>query len=423
MIIQKQLANGIKLVAEKMPSFRSVTFGIWVGAGSVIETEKENGISHFIEHMLFKGTNKRSAKDIAMEVDSIGGQINAFTSKECTCYYIKTIDEKIKEGVEILSDLFCNSVFDAGELEKEKGVVIEEIAMSTDNPEELAMDSISSNYFGGCALSKTILGPTENIKSFFRDDLIDYIKRYYTTDNIIISVAGNFEEDFIVDLINKYFADISHSTGNKPTLDCCKAFVPKKRFDYISKDIEQVHICLAYNGFAITDNRKYALNVANNVIGGSMSSRLFQKVREELGMAYAVYSYPALYTHTGMFGVYAGTLTQNVFTVCEVIHKELRELLENGITAEEFMQSKEQIKGGHIFSMESTSSKMNMIGKSMILTGKVQTDEEKLALMEGVTHEEVNNILKDVLNIDEVVCTVVGKIEDEGKLKGILGLS
>lgn len=416
--IKEKLASNITLIAEKLPNFHSVTVGIWVRAGSITESPAENGISHFIEHMLFKGTNKRSAKQIAIDVDNIGGQINAFTSKELTCYYIKTIDEKLEQGVEILADLFCNATLDAVELEKEKGVVLEEIAMNNDDPEDLAMDLIASTFFKGCALDKTILGPPENIKGFSRDDLQSYLSRHYTAENIIISVAGNFDEHKLEDILNKYMK-VHHSKTMAPDKVDCSGFRAVKGFDTLEKDIEQVHICMAMPSYSMKSEMRYPMYVLNNVIGGSMSSRLFQKIREEMGMAYAVYSHPVMYSDTGMYSLYAGTMAQNAQSVSELMVEELVRIKNKGITNEEFLQSKEQLKGSLILSLESTSAKMNAIGKSMLMADRVYSDEEIIQMVCDVTMDDVQQVIDEVIKPEQITATYVGKLGDKNALRAV----
>jgi len=418
MLINKKLDSGVTLVGEKLSNFHSVTMGIWVGAGSVTETPQENGISHLIEHMLFKGTEKRSAKQIAVDVDNIGGQINAFTSKEATCYYIKTIDEKIEDGVEILTDLFCNATLDEAELEKEKGVVLEEIAMSNDTPEDVAMDLIASTFFRGCSLEKTILGPPENIRSYTRDDLKKYISRHYTADNIVVSVAGNFDEARLTEHLNSHLALGRREKSDTGFADC-SGFENVKGFETVEKDIEQVHVCMGMPSYDIKSEKRFALNTLNNIIGGSMSSRLFQKIREEMGMAYTVYSHPVMYRDTGMFSLYAGTTAQNTMDVAEIMVEELSGIAENGITKTEFEQSREQLKGNLILSLESTSAKMNSIGKSMTLTGKVYTDEEVVKMVENVTMDDIDEVIKEVIDPANITATYVGKINDAEALRKV----
>lgn len=417
MYIEDKLDSGIPVVCEQVPDFHSVTVGIWVRAGSVTETEKENGVSHLIEHMLFKGTEKRSAKQIAMEMDSMGGQINAFTSKECTCYYIKVIDEKLKDGIEVLSDLFLHSVFDEKELEKEKGVVLEEIAMYNDTPDEVAHELISSTFFKGTLLEKTILGPAENIKGFGRDDLVAYKEKFYGPGNIVIAVAGNFNKEELMDTLNRYFCNLCAPGVEDPDLTVNNLIYERKK-SFAFRDIEQAHLSVAFPGCAYEDPKRYALSVLSNIIGASMSSRLFQKIREEMGMAYAVYSYLSMYTTTGMFAVYAGTTQRNLQVVTEMVLEEMKTLKKDKITKEEFVQSKEQLKGNYVLALESTSAKMNAIGKAKLLTGKLVTEEETVKLVNKVSFEEANALLETLIDFNACSITAVGKEDvDFGKLQ------
>jgi len=416
MLINKKLENGVTFVGEKLNNFRSVAIGIWVSAGSVTETPAENGISHLIEHMMFKGTAKRSSKQIAVDADNIGAQINAFTSKEATCYYIKTIDEKIEDGAEILTDLFCHASLDVNELEKEKGVVLEEIAQNNDTPEDVAMDLISGTFFKGCALEKTILGPAENIKTFTREKLLNYVDCHYTAGNIVVSAAGNFDENRLTDCLNRYLS-VEVRQENSVDTAFCGNFKNAKGFAHIEKDIEQVHVCMAIPSYSIKNKKRYALYTLNNIIGGSMSSRLFQRIREEMGMAYSVYSHPVMYRDTGMFSLYAGTTPQNVNAVAEIMIEELRLIEKESIAEEEFMQSKEQLKGNMILSLESTSAKMNSIGKSMMLTGCIYTDEDVMKMVDDLTLGNVQEVIEEIITPDNITATYVGKVDDAALLK------
>jgi predicted Zn-dependent peptidase len=417
MYFEEKLDSGIPVVCEQVSDFHSVTVGIWVRAGSVTETEGDNGISHLIEHMLFKGTEKRTSKQIAMEIDNMGGQINAFTAKECTCYYIKMIDEKLDDGLEVLSDLFLNSVFDEKELEKEKGVVLEEIAMYNDTPDEVAHELISSTFFKGTPLEKSILGPAENIRSFLREDIIRYKNKYYGSSNIVIAVAGNFDRDKLMGLLNRYFGQ--GCTPDVPASDLKVDNLNMNRKNaFVKRDIEQAHLCLAFPGCAYDDRKRFALSVLNNLTGSSMSSRLFQKIREEMGMAYAVYSYPAFYSTTGMFGIYAGTTQKNTQIVLELIVQEMQRLKKDNITREEFIQGREQLKGNYILALESTSAKMNAIGKGKLLTGKLMTEEETITMVDKITYNDVFDLVDTMVDFDACSITVVGKEDaDFGKLQ------
>lgn len=408
MIIEKKLSNGVTLIAEKLPYFRSLSLGFWIGTGSVKEAKQEAGMSHFIEHMLFKGTEKRTSQEIAAQMDGIGAQINAFTAKECTCYYAKALEEHTEISADVLSDLVLHSSFDPAEMKKEKGVVIEEIAMVEDSPEDLAQDLLSSTYFSGHPLGAPILGTKESVESFTRESLMAYMDKHYTPDNIIIAAAGCLDENKLTDCIEKSF-------DAKPCEECKKPYpdAPKleaKRHIAREKDVEQVHISLALPGYPIDDGRYFPLLVLNNILGGSMSSRLFQKIREEKGMAYSVYSYTSSYRNTGMLGLYAGTNANQAQTVLELMLEEMRLLIKDGITDGEFTRSKEQLKGNYILGSESPGARMMSIGKSKLLNGRIFTEEETVSRIEAVTMEGVRDVIPQSFNFDLMTAAFVGRL-------------
>lgn len=422
-MIERKLNNGITVVGQKFPFLRSATIGIWAGAGSASETPSENGLSHFIEHMLFKGTDRRSAKQISVDVDNIGGQMNAMTSKESTCYYIRVMDENLPEAVDILTDIFSNSVLPPDELEKERGVVLEEIAMSRDMLDDLVVDNLARNFFGDTSLGRTILGPAENIRGFSRDDLMNYMARHYTPENIVVAIAGNFDEERTIDQLNESLSDV----GSRPVHIAPKAapddFSTARPFSYVQKEAEQTHMSFGFPATSLApedEKSRYALEVLNNIIGGSMSSRLFQKIREEKGMAYSVYSHPALYKHTGMFEVYAGTMPQNAEVVTQMILEELSRLRKDGVTREEFEQSKRMLKGHLVLQMESTSSRMVSLGRTWLAQKRVRTQDELLKLIDDVTFEEVSDQIGGVTDIDKMSAAYVGPDENGEQLETII---
>ena len=306
MIKYKQYENGLRLILNKMEGMLSVSCGILVKTGSMNEEKAENGISHFIEHVMFKGTKTRSAFEISDHIDRIGAQINAFTSKELTCYYTKSTKEHTEKSLEILSDIFFDSVFDEGELEKEKGVIIEEINMSEDAPEEVCLDLLAESFYGKSGLGQNILGSVKNVKSFKKQDVYNYMDKYYTADNVVISVAGNIDETevekYVQDLFSARFKKLK-SAPQKTATRCGKTSL------YKTKRIEQSHIGFAMQGISVMDKTVDAFSIANIVLGGGMSSRLFQRIREELGLAYSVYSYASQYKDDGVLEIYAGVNT------------------------------------------------------------------------------------------------------------------
>lgn len=413
MYYEKTLENGIRIIGQKMPHLRSVSLGVWAGTGSVKEHAGEGGISHFIEHMLFKGTEKRSAAQIAEEMDSIGAQLNAFTSKECTCFYAKTLDEQIDTAAEILSDMVLHSVFDPEEMEKEKGVVVEEINMSEDTPEDVAMELLSATYFGDVPHGKPILGTRESVRGFTRDEIISYMDRHYRENNLLIAVAGSFDENKVEELARRFFG----KKGSDIPLEPYPVPPPAKgvRFASAEKDIEQCHITLALPAFGPQDPDYYPMMVLNNALGGSMSSRLFQVIREQRGLAYSVYSFNSAYKDTGSLGVYAGTGSAQAKDVLALIIEELSKVRHGGITGQEFARSRGQLRGSYILGNESPGARMNAIGKNKLLYGTVRSEEEVIKDIESVTLERVNELAEKILVTDNVAVAVVGKTNGLGE--------
>ncbi|MDR0570134.1 MAG: insulinase family protein [Clostridiales Family XIII bacterium] len=388
MINTSTLSCGVRLITEKMPHVQSVAMGVWVQAGAVFEPTRLAGISHFIEHMMFKGTEKRSAKEIAGDVDRIGGQINAFTGKEATCYYSKTLSANFAKGAEILGDMLLNSVFDIFEIEKEKNVVVEEIKMVQDNPEDDINDVICEEVFHGSSLAKSILGTPYTLRSIKRGAIKTYLRQYYTKENIVIAVAGNFDESEVKEKLEELFSPLP---SGKPDLTLEFAeYAP--RFKNRLKDIEQCHICLATKSLKSDDERHYAMALLNNVMGGSMSSRLFQNIREQKGLAYSVYSANSAYKEDGYYNIYAGVSPDNVKKAVAAILQELALLGKRGVTTDELSTAKEQMKGNYIFSQESVNGRMFVIGKNYLLLDKVYLPEEVLAKIDKVGMEDMREV-------------------------------
>lgn len=392
MFHQYKLPNGLRVVGERLTHVRSCTVGVWVKVGSMNESETENGLSHFIEHMVFKGTEKRSARDIAEEMDDVGGQLNAFTSKDCTSYYAKVIDEDLPLAVDILSDLALHPRFDSAELQKERGVILEEIAMVEDTPEDLVGEVLSEAQFEG-SLSRPILGTNELIRAYTRDDLLHYWQRHYVPDNMVVAIAGNYDWDHFLALVNQYFG--AFAQADVPPVAEEQRIVSRRMAR--EKDTEQLQISLGYPGIAMGDDDLFALSVFNSAIGGGMSSRLFQRIREELGMAYSVYTYPTSYPGCGSFTIYAGTSPENGEVVISEIQKELAKALQDGFTEKEFKSAKAQLKGGFVLGLESSSGRMQSIGRSMLLLDRLREPEETLHKIEAVTMEDVLRVGRMVL--------------------------
>ncbi|MFM1650869.1 M16 family metallopeptidase [Brevibacillus sp. B_LB10_24] len=384
MIQRHDCGNGLRIVTEQIPSVRSVALGIWVGTGSKFEQESNNGISHFLEHMFFKGTESRSAKEIAEAFDEIGGNVNAFTSKEYTCYYARVLDQHATLALDVLADMYFHSVFDEGELEKEKNVVIEEISMYEDTPDDLVHDLIARASFADHPLGYSILGTEGVLRSLTRDDLVRYIDQRYTPDNTVVAVAGNFD-DGLIEEIKRRFGHFRRSGGQARVEQ--PAFVARTTARH--KATEQAHLCLSLPGFQAGHDDIYSLILLNNVLGGSMSSRLFQEIREERGLAYSVYSYHTAYKETGMYTVYAGTAPDQVGEVFDIVTNILCDVTEHGITAKELSKGKEQLKGSLMLSLESTNSRMSRLGKNELLLGRHLSLDQMTEKIDAVTHDSI----------------------------------
>lgn len=413
------LNNGITLVTEKIPQFRSVSAGLWFKSGSMYESDDIGGISHFIEHMLFKGTHTRSAKQIADIMDGIGGQLNAFTAKEYTCYYFKVLDEHLDTGLDLLSDMVLNSSFDPIEVEKEKGVILEEILMYEDSPEDVAYDLLSDAMFKEHPLSKPILGEQNTLQSFNRNKIMSFFQEYYSPQSVIISVAGNFDDTQLQDLIQKYFGAWKPYHVNGKT-------IPEITFDgnilFRQKDIEQTHICIGYPGIPLSDERIYSVMAFNNLFGGSMSSRLFQKIREDKGLVYSVLSHPSNYTIGGFFTIYASMKPSNAQEVLSIITEEIISLLQDGIASDELNKAKEQLKGNYILGLESTGSRMNAIGKSQLLLEKITPPEEVLDKINLITLDDVIESMKTIFSRGTAGISIIGKEDISSRMSDIMNV-
>ncbi len=414
MIINRTLNCGVRKVMEKIPYVQSAAVGIWTKAGAVDESPALAGISHFIEHMLFKGTEQRTAKQIAEDIDKIGGQINAFTSKESTCYYVKALASNLEKACDVLVDMYCNSVFDEGEMQKEKNVVIEEIKMVEDTPEDDAHDLVYEVMFQNQPLAKSILGTVETLTSITGDSIRSYMREEYTRDSIVISVCGNFDEDRVCAFFEGKLAHLAAAKSPKPQL--AMPYHPNYRMKV--KDIEQSHLCLATKGIKINDPQYYAMAVLNNIMGGSMSSRLFQNIREEKGMAYSVYSYSSSYLQDGFYGIYAGVSHDKVADTVGAIKEELSLLQGKGVTEEELSISKEQLKGSYIFGLESVSGRMASIGKSTLLIDRVFTPEEVLQKIDSINMDDMNQIAAQITDFGTYSAVLLSRKEFD--LKGML---
>jgi predicted Zn-dependent peptidase len=390
---QFQLSNGIQVVTEHIGSTRSVALGIWVKTGSRNETIMQNGITHFIEHMLFKGTSRYSAREIAEFFDGLGGNINAFTSKENTCYYFIVLDEHFEKALEVLADMFFHSIFDVEELEKEKKVIYEEIAMYEDTPDDQVHDLIAEAAFSSHPLAYPILGNFERLQAFQATDLRAYMLKQYSNSNIVISVAGNFN-NHLNDLLERYFS--LHQ--NQQVNDIVQPATFQSGLTTRTKQTEQNHLCLALPGLPLGDQQTYAMNALNNILGGGMSSRLFQEIREQRGLAYSVYTYHTAFSDSGLFVVYAGTAPEQTQEVLEVITSVLQDVLINGVSELELKRTKEQLKGNFILSTESSHSKMMRLGRNQLMLGRHHSTDEVLKKIDQLDTDQLLQVAERILN-------------------------
>lgn len=419
MIRQTVLQNGIRLIYEKVEHVRSVAMGVWVDAGSVRENAGTAGASHLIEHMVFKGTERRSAEQIAVEMDAVGGNMNAFTGKECTCFYTKVLDEHMDLAADMLSDIVFHSTFDANELKKEQGVVVEEILMNEDTPEDLVSEESNMLFFGDEALAGPILGSKQSVRAFTRESLLQYKNAFYLPKNIVISVAGHFDEARLIDAVSRYF-DVPYAEDAAQPVG--QRYPGGKRVKFVEKDVEQVHICVTLPGFARDTEGQFPLAVLSNIIGGSMSSRLFQTIREKLGLAYSVYSYPTSYTQTGTFTLYAGTGEAQAEEVLKRMIDEIGRVRRQGVTKEELARCRDQLKGSYLLGMESTSARMNALGKVLLLQKREYNEQETIRRIECVTMEDIERVLPVCLDWDQAATALVGRVKKrKPALQALLG--
>lgn len=399
----RKLDCGVRVVMEQIPHVQSVAMGIWVKTGAVNEEAKYAGVSHYIEHMMFKGTENRNAREIAADIDKIGGQMNAFTGKEATCYYVKVLKDNFEKGAEVLLDMLTNSVFDKTELNKERQVIKEEIKMTEDQPDDLAHDAVSEMIFKGNPLGNSIIGTPTTLNRITRNVMVEYKEAQYTRDSIVIAVAGNLDPDAVCAYLSGKFDSLRaskpvHQNGLTPY---------EKKHKVIVKDIQQSHLCLATRAISLDDPQYYAFSILNNVMGGSMSSRLFQNIREEKGLAYSVYSMLSAFSSDGYFNIYAGISHDKIHAAIGGIREELELLGEKGITEEELSASREQLKSSYIFGQENVASRMFAIGKNLTLQDKVYTPEEVLAGLDGVTMEDIEAVKKKICDISQYSAALV----------------
>lgn len=402
----EKLENGMAVVTEYIPHVKSVSIGFWVKNGPRYESAKYHGVSHFLEHMIFKGTSSRTAQKIAEELDSIGGVLNAFTSREYSCLYAKVLSEFFDQAFDVLTDMIQNSVFDDLEIEKEKQVVIEEIKMCEDIPDEAIHDFFVEKVWDDHPLGKSILGADETINNLYRDDLLFFYKHFFNSSNIVLSVSGNITHEKIVEKANKIFNGYNVSKKLKNGIQDPPEF--KNASVYKSRELEQTHFCLGAKGVSNQDSNLYSLIVLNNILGGAASSRLFQKIREDLGLAYSVFSYHTAYEDGGLFIVYAGSSSQNAPVVAKEILNEIEKIRIEGVTEEELNRTKTQLKGSMFLNMESTSNRMLRLGKSQLSYDRIITLEEIVDKIYEVEPENIQELAANFFSKDKIAFTAFG---------------
>jgi predicted Zn-dependent peptidase len=415
-VFKTVLSNGIKVITQKMPHLRSVSMGVWVNVGGRDESPVESGMSHFIEHMIFKGTQKRTAFEIAKEFDAIGGQTNAFTSTENTCYHAKVMDAHMDTMVDILSDIFLNSLFDEREVENERAVILQEIGMAEDSPDEYIHILSGMNFWNGNSLGRSVLGNRENVTRFDSDSLKRFFHRFYQPERIIISVAGTLDHNHFMDIAGPAFESI------RPGDPFPQRTAPDEQctIDLHYKDLEQVHICLGTKGMSITDPRRFAYSLMNTILGGNMSSRLFQEVREKRGLAYAVYSYVSSFVDTGMFGAYAGVAPVNIKQSIQLILKEISKIKEMRVDSSELHYAKEFTKGNLMLASESNDNQMVRMAQNETHFGRYVPLEEIIHNIDAVTEDDILHLAEDLFQDNRFSMTLLGPVDDKNQFDDIL---
>ena len=411
MYIQRTLSNGIRVVAEHVPYIRSVSVGVWVGNGSRYETAEENGISHFIEHMVFKGTKTRTAREIAIEMDSVGGQLNAFTTRECTCFYARVIDEYADTALAILSDLVFSPLLSAEDMELERMVVAEEIAMYEDSPEDVVYDLFDAAVWGDSPMGRPILGTNETLAGITPESMRRYMRSHYTGKNIVIAVSGCFSES----LFDKLEARFGTQSVSDNEVVCAPAvYTPKNRV--LRRDFEQVQLIYGFNGIDIDDDAVYALLVFNNVFGSGMSSRLFQNIREKYGLAYSIGAGHSAYIGAGTFDISAAVSPENTERVTELVMNEVRRIKRDKLTNDEIERARIQLKGNYLLSNEYADARMQAIGRAALL-GRLRTPEEIIRRIDAVDSDSVAEIIDRVLDLSTMCMIAAGPTDDISGLR------
>lgn len=407
MILRTTLDNGIRVLSEKVPGCHSVSLGVWVNNGSRHEPGDLNGISHYIEHMLFKGTDRRSAQDIAREVDSVGGHLNGFTSREFSCYYVKILAEKLPMAVDLLGDLICHARFDLDDIEKERRVILQEIAMIEDTPEELVHDMFTYNFWSGHPLGLPVTGTRASVDNIDRQQMLSFMQQRYVGRNLCVVAAGNLDHNQLVGLVSSALGEISQVAPGLPDT------VPNvdRHVEVINRNLEQTHLCLGVAGLAQNHADRYGIYLLNTILGGNMSSRLFQKVREDLGLAYSVYSFHHNHSDSGAFIVYAGTSAEDAPLVVRTILGEMTRLRNEAVSFDELQSAKDYLKGSMLLSMESMDNRMSRLAKNELFLRDVGTSlSESRAMIDAVTIDLVQHLAESLFVNETLNLYIAGQI-------------
>lgn len=401
--LSKTLDNGVKVIAEKFDTVQSVSIGFFFKTGVLYEPDEMLGVSHFIEHMMFKGTAKRSAQQIAREFDRIGGYLNAFTAKDYCCFYARIVKDHLEVAIDTLADMLTDSQFELEEFERERGVILEEIKMYEDSPDEIIHELLGQNLWKNSRLGNPILGTSETVAAMPRDKVVDIFRTQYLTGNLSVCVAGNFDWENLIATLSQKLGKMRR--GTLETHD----HVPEASYasSVFQKDIEQVHLTLGTVGIPFGDERRFALTVLNAAFGGGMSSRLFQEIREKRGMAYTVYSYHTSFKNTGLFGIYAGTSMQHLAEVLELFHQELTKVADSGLTEIEIEETKEQLKGNMLIALESTTNRMNRLSTGFLYDVEPQLPQDTIKPYLAVSKESIRNVAKEILDEEKLAITLI----------------
>lgn len=405
------LPNGVRLVHEHMPQMRSCALGLWVESGARHEPKELCGISHYIEHMLFKGTETRTAAGLAADFDAIGGQVNAFTTKEHTCFYCRTLDSHLPEAAELLCDMFFHSVFADRDMDLERQVIIEEIGMYEDTPEDLVSEILTAAVYDGYPLGRPILGTKETLAGMKGETLLAYQKKCYTPENTVVALCGSYTDADLKMLADRFSAMEKRPAPQRDDAQYQASLVTRK------KDIEQNHLMVCFPALPAGSDRRYDLQVLNNAFGGGMSSRLFQKVREEKGLCYAIYSFSTAYVGTGVLGIYTALSQETELSALRLIREEIERLLDGGLTEDELRRNKEQLKANVIMGMESTSSRMMSVARGEYLYGRAHTPEDIIRGFDAVTLDSVQSLAREIFQFDKASLSAVGQVKDKETYK------